>query len=64
MAHFRIPEDKWTAVCIQIDKMDKLTREAVHAELAILGVSDTTSGYFLDELQVAFLPLAVIYAFS
>ncbi len=53
-----VPEDKWTATFLLMDKAEKLPEDALRAELAEIGLTRAVADELLGSLKVRSLSLA------
>ncbi|KAJ1436624.1 hypothetical protein B484DRAFT_325004, partial [Ochromonadaceae sp. CCMP2298] len=52
MASFSIPEDKWVAACVLVDKLDKVPLSALSDDLSALGITEAVAQQLVDALQI------------
>ena len=47
-----IPEEKWVATCVLVDKLEKVPVSALSEDLSTLGLSEDVVQQLLESLQV------------
>ncbi len=53
MTSLGVPDDKFAATCVLIDKLEKVPRDAIQEDLAALGLSDAIVDKLLDTLTIS-----------